>query len=72
MRWINRLTRRRVVCHLKDGTSLRGWLTHTYQDALILANADALAGDLSTPIDGEAVIPRTNLAWIQDLGAGDA
>lgn len=71
MRWIDRLARRRVVCHLKDGSSLRGWLIKAYRDALILENADALTGDTTTPIDGQTVIPRANLSWIQDLGVGE-
>jgi len=72
MRWITNLTARRIVCHLSDGSSIRGWLIVAHKDALILTNADALAGDQSTPIDGSVVIPRTNLSWIQDLGLGDA
>lgn len=71
MRWIDRLKRRRVVVHLKDGTSLRGWLVSAYRDALVLQNADALTGDTTTPIDGQTVVPRANLSWIQDLGAGE-
>ena len=71
MSWTNRLTRRRIVCHLKDGTSLRGWLTTTHRDALILSDADALTGDTTTPIDGTTVVPRANISWIQDLGAGE-
>ena len=68
MSWLNRLARETVVIHTTDGGSLRGVLTVVHRDCLVLSHAAYLAGDQQTPIDGEAVVPRDRVAWIQRLG----
>lgn len=69
MRYIDRLQRRSVVLHLKDGQSLKGVLMAAYRDSLVLAHARYLAADGELPVDGEAVVPRDSVAWLQTLPA---
>lgn len=57
-----------VVVHTVQGQSIRGVMTGAYKDCLVLDHAVFLAGDTTTNIDGEAVIPRASVAWIQTLG----
>lgn len=71
--WLDKLERRTVVVHLSDGSSLRGVLAATYSDCLVLAHAAFLgqsAGEqVVVPVDGEAVLPRGNVSWVQTLPA---
>jgi len=68
--WIDKLTRRNVVVHLTDGTSLSGVLLEVHGDCLVLTAARVLADDGSVAVDGETVIPRTRISWMQDLTPG--
>jgi len=68
MGWFNRLVRETVVIHTTDGGSLRGVLMEVHRDCLILAHAMYLAGDQQTPVDGEAIVPRERVSWLQRLG----
>ena len=67
MRWINQLRFHTVVVHTTTQSSMRGVLTGTYKDSLVISHAEFLAGDTTTSIDGEVVIPRDKVAWIQTL-----
>ena len=69
MRYIDRLERRSVALHLKDGQSLKGVLMATHRDTFVLAHARYLTADGELPVDGEAVVPRTNVSWLQTLPA---
>lgn len=60
-------TRRRVAVHLTDGSSLRGILAAVYPDCVALERAEALHDGGAAPIDGEALVPRDRLAWLQVL-----
>lgn len=60
-------TRERIVVHLNNGESIVGVLTDVYRDCIVLAHASMLADSVSTPIDGEAIIPRERVSWIQQL-----
>jgi hypothetical protein len=72
VRWIDRLVKRTVVVHMTTGASIRGVMSGTYRDSIVLAHATYLGmvgGDrVETPIDGDAVILREQVAWIQNLG----
>lgn len=72
VRWIDRLVRRTVVVHLTTGSSIRGVMAGAYRDSIVLAHATYLGmvgGErLETPIDGDAVILREQVAWMQNLG----
>lgn len=65
VRWIDRLTRRSVVVHTRDGASLKGVLVGSYRDCLVLAHVRYLAGEGEASVDGEAVVPRETVGWIQ-------
>lgn len=67
MRWLKRITASTVVVHLTDEQSIRGVLWAVHADCLILRHATYLAQDASSTVDGEVVIPRTQVAWMQVL-----
>lgn len=67
MKWIDRLRFHHVVVHTTTQSSLRGILIGTYKDSLVLNHAEFLAGDTTTSIDGEVIVPRDKVAWIQTL-----
>lgn len=71
MSWINRLVKRSVVVHTSTGASIRGVLVGVYRDSLVLAHAIYLDQGGNVDVDGEAVVPRSNVSWIQTLPAGD-
>lgn len=62
-------TRERIAVHLDDGQSVRGVLTAVHRDCLVLEHAKALGDHVETPVDGEVLIPRARVAWIQALPA---
>lgn len=66
-KWNERLERRTIVIHTTDGQSLRGVLVGEYRDSLVLSHAYALGAQAVQAIDGEAVIPRERVAWVQSL-----
>lgn len=70
MRWISQLVRRTVVVHLVDGQSLRGVMVGEYKDAIVLRHGEYLGRDGITTVDGEAVVPRERIGWIQVTGEG--
>lgn len=64
---VRRLERRRVVIHTKDDRSIRGVLTKNYRDCLVLAQAEYLHEAKPTELEGDAVILRDNVSWLQVL-----
>lgn len=64
---VRRLVRRRVVVHTKDDRSIRGVLTHNYRDCMVLAQPEYLHEAKPTELEGDAVILRDNIAWLQVL-----
>lgn len=74
MRWLNRQLTHTVVVHTTAKESLRGVLVGVYSDCLVIAHAYYLHADgTRTEVDGEAIVPRPQVAWIQKLfdGGGD-
>lgn len=72
LRWIDRLTRRTLVVHMSDGVSVRGVLVNAYRDCLVLEHAAYLSGGEETRVDGEVILPRKNLSWIQVVSSSEA
>lgn len=64
---IRKITRTTVVAHTKDGRSIRGVLVGVHRDSISLASAAMLQdADLDPfPLDGDVLIPRDNVAFIQ-------
>ncbi len=68
LNFIGSITRETVAVHLTNGASLRGVLLATHRDCIVLAHAVLLQEDGSTlPLDGEQVVPRQQLLWLQLL-----
>lgn len=67
VRWIDRLTRRTVVVHMTTGASVRGVLAGAYRDCLVLDHAAYLASEAIERVDGEIIVPRERVAWLQVL-----
>lgn len=68
MRWLDKQLRHSVVVHLVSKESVRGVLVGVYRDCLVIAHAYYLNDDSPpTEVDGEVVIPRGQVAWIQKL-----
>ena len=69
MRSVRRYARQRVVIHTADDQSLRGFLRAAYRDHFVLSDAEYLAEGATTAIEGDAVVLRSNVAWLQILGS---
>jgi hypothetical protein len=68
MRWLNRLTARTIAVHLTDDESIRGVVAGVYRDCVVLKHAAYLSPNGSIDkLDGETVIPRERIGWIQTL-----
>lgn len=58
-----------VVVNTRDGNSIRGALVASHGDVIVLKGAVYLgATDGDVTIDGEAIIPRERVEWIQRAG----
>jgi hypothetical protein len=65
------LVARRVVINLKSGRGLEGLLVRKAGELLFLRQAIALeAGTQPQPVDGEAVVQRGDVDFIQTLDRG--
>lgn len=61
----NRLTRRRVIVNLRDGQALEGLLLARRGPLLVLRDATLHTEGRAVPVDGEAVVERDRVAWMQ-------
>jgi hypothetical protein len=62
------LVRRRVVVHTKDDSSIRGVLTATHADCYLIGRPEYLNEAAPQELQGEALVLRSNVSWIQILG----
>lgn len=59
---------KRVIVNTKTGNAFRGVLWAKYSDYVVLRNAEMLRENANrVPIDGEVVIERVNVDFIQVL-----
>lgn len=56
---------RESVVHTKDDRSIRGVVSET-GDALIVM-APQYLGEAAMPLEGDAVVPKVNVSWVQRL-----
>ncbi len=70
MRWLEKLERSSIVAHLTTGASIRGVLVAVHRDCIVLDHAAWLGSEGAELIDGEAIIPRERLAWMQNVTGG--
>ncbi|MFA7265125.1 MAG: hypothetical protein WC054_02335 [Candidatus Nanopelagicales bacterium] len=71
-KWIAQLTANRVAVHTVNGESLRGILLAVHGDCLVLTAAQILSEHGARPLDGDVVVPREQVAWIQQLPPAEA
>lgn len=65
--WLDKLERRTVIVHLSDGQSIQGVLSAIYDDCVVLERATYLHREGRTRVDGEAVLPRERVSWLQSM-----
>jgi small nuclear ribonucleoprotein (snRNP)-like protein len=71
--WLDSLTLDTVIVHTVGGMSFKGNLVSTYADSMVLRDARVLEDEnMSKILDGEAVIPREQVLFIQKLPADPA
>jgi hypothetical protein len=58
----------RVVANLHDGASIRGVMVADHPEAIVLEHAEYLSTAQPEGFAGSAVIPRSNVLWLQHLG----
>lgn len=64
--WLARLVRTEVIVHTVSGGSIRGFAQELSGGAVGLTAALYLGdGGSTTPVDGGAVVPREQIAWVQ-------
>lgn len=63
--------RRRVIVNLVDGSALAGLLWARRGPLLVLRNAVLHEHGQDIGVDGEAVVERSRVAWIQSLPRGE-
>jgi hypothetical protein len=67
--WLNSLTLETVIVHLKGGgPSFKGVLTAVHADCLVLRDAMVLEPDSQVILDGDVVVPRPNVDFMQRIG----
>lgn len=67
MRSYARWRDRTVVVNLADAAPVRGVLWAERRDLLVLKNARVLAGGEMAPVDGDVVVERARIAFVQVL-----
>lgn len=71
-KYLERLERPTVVAHLKGGTSIRGVLASVHDDVIVLKDAAHLSDNGGAiALDGDQLIPRTNVDFLQRLGGAE-
>lgn len=64
--WLDELTLQTVIVHLKGGSqSFKGVLEAVHSDCLVLRHVLALDADQRVLLDGEVVVPRSNVDFMQ-------
>lgn len=65
--WRRCVARRRVIVNLRSGAAVAGVLVAQRGPLLFLRNATLHEQGQQVPVDGEAVIERSQVDWIQTL-----
>lgn len=73
MTWLDDLTLETVIVHTRDDMSFRGLRSSVYDDCLVLREARVLEGEgVSSVLNGEVVIPREQVHFVQIVSSQDA
>lgn len=70
-KYLEYLERPLVVVHLKRGASIRGFLIEVYEDVLVLRDATHLSENNRIALEGDQLIPRENVDFLQHLRGDD-
>lgn len=66
-RWLESVTRRRLLVQTRDGQTIDGQLVRNDADGIVLQPAKL--DSLDRPLAGEVWIPHNRIAWVQQPGA---
>lgn len=67
--WRRTAVRRKVIVNLLSGEAFSGVLWARRGPLLVLRNAELLEqGASPTPVDGEVVVERSRVSWVQVAG----
>lgn len=73
MTWLDDVTLQTVLVHTRDDMSFRGVKSSVYDDCLVLKEARVLEDEgVSSVLNGEVVIPRERVHFIQILSGDEA
>lgn len=69
MTWLDELELNTVILHLThDGPSLKGLRTAVHDDCVVLRDAMVLEPEGQVLLDGDVVVPRERVLYIQRVG----
>ena len=63
--WLDDLTLETVIVHTAGGPSFKGVKAAVHEDCLVLRDAQILEDDAATLLNGEIVVPREQVAFLQ-------
>lgn len=70
--WLETLTLKTVIVHLKaDSASLKGVLAAVHADCVVLRAAVVLEPGSQAVLDGDVIVPRPNVDFMQIIGGGE-
>lgn len=69
MTWLDDVTLETVIVTTTFGQSFKGLKSVVHDDCIVLKNVIVLETDASTSVEGELVIPREQVGFIQMVGA---
>lgn len=71
MTWLDALTLETVVVHMThDGPSLKGLKVAVHDDCIVLRDAYALGEEPISVLDGEIVVPKERVLFMQLVTGG--
>lgn len=69
MTWLDDVTLETVIVNTPTGRSFKGLKSAVHDDCIVLKHVIVLETDASTTIEGELVIPREQVEFVQLVGA---
>lgn len=64
-RLVRRRARKRLLVTLKTGETIGGVLVEADRSSLVFRQASMVGGDEAVPVDGELIVARADVAYIQ-------
>lgn len=64
-RLVRRRVRKRLLVTLKTGETIGGVLVDADRSSFVFAQASMVGGDEAVPVDGELIVARSDVAYIQ-------